>query len=227
VIEKRPADVVLVVAAHPDDELLGAGGTLARHARRGAAVHALVLSDGASSRYEADMAEVLAKSAQRAGEVLGLASVQVGSLPDQRLDAVPLLEVTRLVEAVTDELRPDVVYTHFPGDVNADHGVVARAAWTACRPFVLPGLRRFAVFETPSSTEWAWPLDGAEFVPNSFVDIADTLPDKLAAMACYETELRDYPHPRSLRALRERAAYWGCRAGRAEVEPFRVLREVC
>jgi LmbE family N-acetylglucosaminyl deacetylase len=139
---------------------------------------------------------------------------------------VPLLEVTRLVEAVVDELRPDVVYTHFPGDVNADHGVVARAAWTACRPFVLPGLRRFAVFETPSSTEWAWPLDGAEFAPNSFVDITDTLPDKLAAMACYETELRDYPHPRSLRALRERAAYWGSRVGRVTAEPFRVLREV-
>lgn len=223
----NPADdVVLVVAAHPDDELLGAGGTLAHHVRRGAQVHALVLSDGASSRYDAGMAEVLAKSAQRAGEVLGFASVRVGSLPDQRLDAVPLLDITRLVEAVTDELRPTVVYTHFPEDVNADHGMVARAAWTACRPFVLPGLRRFAVFETPSSTEWAWPMAGAEFVPTSFVDITDTLAAKLAAMSCYETELRDYPHPRSLRALRERAAYWGSRAGRTAVEPFRVLREV-
>jgi LmbE family N-acetylglucosaminyl deacetylase len=219
-------DVVLVVAAHPDDELLGAGGTVARHAQHGAAVHALVMSDGASSRYAADMADVLAKSARRAGEVLGAASVRVGALPDQRLDVLPLLEVTQLVEAVADELRPDVVYTHFPGDVNADHGVVARAAWTACRPFVLPGLRRFAVFETPSSTEWAWPLEGAEFVPNSFVDIAGTLPDKLAAMACYESELRDYPHPRSLRALRERAAYWGSRVGRTAAEPFRILREV-
>jgi LmbE family N-acetylglucosaminyl deacetylase len=225
-IEDRPGDVVLVVAAHPDDELLGAGGTLARHVRHGAAVHALVLSDGATSRYADGMAEILAKSAQRAAEVLGLASVQVGSLPDQRLDALPLLDVTRLVEAVTDELRPDVVYTHYPHDVNADHGVVARAAWTACRPFVLPRLRRFAVFETPSSTEWAWPMGGAEFVPNSFVDIAGTLEDKLTAMACYETELRDYPHPRSLLALRERAAYWGSRAGRRAVEPFRVLREV-
>ena len=225
-IADRPDDVVLVVAAHPDDELLGAGGTLARHVRQGAAVHALVMSDGASSRYAPDMAEVLAKSAQRAAEVLGFASVRVGSLPDQRLDALPLLEVTRLVEAVADELRPDVVYTHFPGDVNADHGVVARAAWTACRPFVLPGLRSFAVFETPSSTEWAWPLDGGEFSPNSFVDITGTLPDKLAAMACYDTELRDYPHPRSLRALRERAAYWGSKVGRSAVEPFRVLREV-
>ncbi|HEX3647555.1 MAG TPA: PIG-L deacetylase family protein [Pseudonocardiaceae bacterium] len=219
-------DVVLVVAAHPDDELLGVGGTLARHVRRGAAVHALVLSDGAGSRYGPEMAQVLANSAEQAADVLGLASIRVGALPDQRLDALPLLDVTRLVETVADELRPAVVYTHFPHDVNADHGVVARAAWTACRPFVLPGLRRFSVFETPSSTEWAWPMDGSEFVPNSFTDITDTVDDKLTAMACYGTELRDYPHPRSPRALRERAAYWGSRVGRRAAEPFRVLREV-
>jgi LmbE family N-acetylglucosaminyl deacetylase len=219
-------NTVLVVAAHPDDELLGAGATLARHARSGDEVHAVILADGATSRYAEGMAEVLAKCAHRAAEVLGLASVQLLSLPDQRLDALPLIEVTARVEAVVDLLRPQIVYTHFPGDANADHAVAARAVWTACRPYALPGLHRFAVFETPSSTEWGWPLNGGTFTPTQFVDVTGTLEDKIEAMACYESELREYPHPRSLRALRERAAYWGSCIGRAAAEPFQLLREV-
>lgn len=219
-------NTVLVVAAHPDDEVLGAGGTLARHVHCGDRVHALLVADGATSRYATGMAEVLAKCTRRAAQVLGFASVDQLSLPDQRLDTMPLLEVTREVEKVVDRLRPDVVYTHFPGDVNADHGVVARAAWTACRPYVLPGLRLFAVFETPSSTEWAWPIEGSTFGPALFVDVTSTLDEKLDAMSCYESELRDYPHPRSLRALRERAAYWGSRVGRPAAEAFQVLRQV-
>jgi LmbE family N-acetylglucosaminyl deacetylase len=218
--------VVAVVAAHPDDEILGAGGTLAKHISRGDEVHAVVVADGATSRYEAEMVQVLADAAKRAADVVGFASLRTCALPDQRLDDLPLLAVTRAVEGVLAELRPAVVYSHFPGDVNLDHSVVARAAWTACRPYVLPGLRRFAVFETPSSTEWAWPLDGGAFAPNLYVDVTATLDVKLRAMACYATELRDYPHPRSLRALQERAAFWGSHVGRGAAEPFQVLREV-
>lgn len=219
-------NTVLVVAAHPDDEVLGPGGTLARHVHRGDQVHALLVADGATSRYADGMAEVLAKCTRRAAQVLGFASVEHLAFPDQRLDALPLLEVTREVEKSVDRVRPDIVYTHFPGDVNADHGIVARAAWTACRPYVLPGLRLFAAFETPSSTEWAWPIAGSTFHPALFVDVSSTLDEKLDAMSCYETELREYPHPRSLRALRERAAYWGSRVDRPAVEAFEVLREV-
>lgn len=217
---------VVVVAAHPDDEVLGSGGTLARHVAQGDEVHAVVLSDGATSRYPSEMTGVLAESAHKAAAVLGLASVRVGELPDQRLDTVPLIEVTNQVEAMLDELRPEFVYTHFPGDANVDHGLTARATWTACRPYVVPRLRRFAVFETPSSTEWAWPLDDGTFRPALFVDVSGTLNDKLAAMECYQSELRDYPHPRSLRALTERAAFWGSKVGCAAAEPFQVLREV-
>ncbi|MFI9150184.1 PIG-L deacetylase family protein [Streptomyces sp. NPDC053367] len=216
---------VLVLAAHPDDELLGVGGTLARHVADGDAVHAVVLTEGASSRYRKGLAEDLAKSAHRAAQVLGLTSLRLWRLPDQRLDALPLIEVVQQVEAVADALRPDLVYTHFPGDVNADHGIAARAAWTACRPYVLPRLRRFAVFETPSSTEWGWSAE-TPFTPSLYVDVAGTLELKLEAMSCYDTELRDPPHPRSLPALRERAAYWGSRVGREAAEPFQVLREV-
>ncbi|HET6875916.1 MAG TPA: PIG-L deacetylase family protein [Jatrophihabitans sp.] len=217
---------VLVIAAHPDDELLGPGGTLARHTAAGDDVHAVILADGATSRYDDAMVGVLADCAEQAGKVLGLSSVQVHSFSDQRLDTVPVVELTRTVEEHADELRPTIVYTHFPGDVNVDHGRVAQAAWIACRPYVVPGLRRFAVYETASSTEWAWPLAASTFAPNLFVDITPTLDAKLEAMSCYSSELREYPHPRSLAALRERAAYWGSRIGVAAAEAFQILREV-
>ncbi len=216
----------MVIAAHPDDELLGAGGTLVRHVREGDEVHAVIVADGAGSRYPAELVATLEKQARRAAEVIGFTSVQFLSLPDQRLDTVPLIELTQRLEGVLDDLEPGTVYTHFPEDVNADHRLVARCAWTACRPYARPGLRKFAVFETPSSTEWAWPMTGTEFRPNLFVDVTDTLDAKIAAMECYETELREYPHPRSSLALRERAAYWGSHVGRLAAEPLVVLREV-
>ena len=128
-------------------------------------------------------------------------------------------------EAELDDIGPDVVYTHFPEDVNDDHRLVAKCCWVACRPY-RRRLSKFAVFETPSSTEWGWPMPAAPLQPNLYVDITGSIDVKVAAMECYETELRDYPHPRSARALRERAAYWGSHVGLLAAEPFRVLREL-
>jgi LmbE family N-acetylglucosaminyl deacetylase len=217
---------VVVVGAHPDDEILGAGGTLARHVMDGDEVHAIVVADGASSRAPDEMKVALEKDATRAAETIGFASIRLQSLPDQRLDTVPFIDLTQIIESILNDIQPHVVYTHFPGDVNVDHGLVARATWTACRPYTRPQLRRFAVFETPSSTEWAWPVNDSGLRPNHFVDITETLDRKIAAMECYKSELRDYPHPRSSRSLRERAAYWGSQVGRLAVEPFRILRDV-
>lgn len=217
---------VLVLSAHPDDEILGPGGTLARHALDGDSVHAVILSEGTTSRYAPDMMATLERSGQQAAAKIGMSSIRFEAFPDQRLDTVPLVEITQRIEAIVEELAPEVVYTHFPNDVNADHGVVARAAWTACRPYRFPGVRRFLVFETPSSTEWAWPLADGGFSPNVSVDISATLDAKVAALECYASELRDYPHPRSARAIRERAAFWGSRVGRTAAEPFILLREV-
>jgi LmbE family N-acetylglucosaminyl deacetylase len=215
----------VVLAAHPDDEILGAGGALGRLVRAGEDVHAVILAEGATSRYPPDLVHTLQKSAQRAAEEIGFASLTFGPFVDQRLDVEPLVDVTRYIEEALAPLRPRVLLTHFPGDVNADHAVVARAAWTACRPYAAPWLRRFAVFETPSATEWAWPAQGDGFEPTLYVDITETLEVKLAAIACYETELRDYPHPRSSRALRERAGFWGSHVGVPHAEAFQILRE--
>ena len=217
---------VLVFASHPDDEILGAGATLAGHASRGDEVHAVVPAEGASSRYSETMQQALQKAGLRAAEEIGFASIRFEGLPDQRLDTVPLIEITQGLEAILEELDPEVVYTHFPGDVNVDHGVVARAVWTACRPYRFPRIRRLAAFETPSSTEWAWPLPDGVFSPTLFVEVSATIDAKLAAMECYSAELRDYPHPRSTRALRQRAEFWGSVVDRSAVEPFVILREI-
>ncbi len=216
---------VMVVAAHPDDEILGAGATLARHASVGDQVHACVLAEGATSRYDDQMVDTLHECGKRAGDLIGFSSVRFDHLPDQRLDTLPLIEVTQRIEELVDTVRPEVIYTHFPWDVNSDHAVVAKCLWTACRPYRFPFVRCIAAFETPSSTEWAIPSEQHRFQPNRFVDVSSTLDLKLDAMRCYSTEIRPYPHPRSLRALQERAAYWGSVSGFAMAEPFMVLRE--
>jgi LmbE family N-acetylglucosaminyl deacetylase len=215
---------VVAVVAHPDDEVLGVGGTLARHARDGDDVTALVLADGATSRYPEAMCDDLRAAGRLAAECLGLKEIRFADLPDQRLDEGALLDVTRVVSEHLDDLRPDVLYTHFAGDVNLDHGIVSRAAWTACRPYAREGLCELLAFETPSSTEWAMPSSCERFVPTVFVDVTETLEVKIAAMACYASELRAAPHPRGLEALRTRAAYWGGVVGRPAVEPLLALR---
>lgn len=215
---------ILIVAAHPDDEILGGGATFAKHVDNGDVVHALVLSEGASARYEDGMEKALRTCAERSAEMIGFSTIDFGNLPDQRLDAMPIIEVTQLVEETIQSLRPSIVYTHSHVDVNSDHGVVSRAVWTACRPYATPWIERILAFETPSSTEWAWAAPESAFQPQWFVDVERTLQRKLDAMACYTSELRPYPHPRSLQALEERARYWGSIAGGVAVEPFVLLR---
>lgn len=221
---------VLVVAAHPDDEVLGAGAAMATHVRRGDKVTALILGEGATSRRatraEADAREVatLRACARRANEILGCRDVRLCDLPDNRFDSVDLLDIVKRVEAVVEELHPEIVYTHFHGDLNVDHAAAARAALTACRP--LPGapMRRILAFEVPSATGWGFP--DHPFAPTVFLDAGAALEAKLEAMRAYESEVRDYPHPRSPQALAERARTWGSQVGLPAAEPFMLLREV-
>lgn len=217
---------VMAIAAHPDDELLGLGATLARHAEAGDEVHAVVLSEGATARYDDGAKSLLQEAGRRAAVVLGLRSIQFLGMPDQKLDTLPLLEIIQAIERVLDGLGPDVVYTHHWGDVNRDHRVVCEAVMVAARPIGANFPRRVYCFETPSSTEWSAPDPAGAFVPNHFVDVTPTIEKKLAAMACYETELRAPPHPRSLEALRARAAYWGQIVTRPYAEAFVLARSV-
>lgn len=220
---------VLVVAAHPDDEVLGAGGTIARHLQQGDQVTVAILGEGISSRFrtpdaaEAALLEALKADVHKAAAALGGPDLRLFALPDNRFDSMNLLDVVRVVEDVMTEVRPEVVYTHYHGDLNIDHSITARAVLTACRP--LPGslLQRLLAFEVASATGWGFPEQ--TFAPTVFVNIAETLPLKLEALRCYGSEVRQPPHPRSLEAAAERARTWGAQAGLAAAEAFMLIRE--
>ncbi len=225
---------ILVIGAHPDDELLGVGGTLVRHTGRGDRVSALLLTDGHTSRYrDASRAgevspEVLARrrGAEAAARLLGFETLRLLDYPDQRLDTVPIVDLVQDIEAFIDEVAPDVVYTHHRGDVNSDHLVAFRATLTACRATGSRFPKRVLSYETVSSTEWGAPFSESAFTPNVFVDISDVLEKKLAALQCYPQELRPPPHPRSLEGLRTTARRWGGVIGVEAAEAFALIREV-
>ena len=223
---------VLVIAAHPDDEILGCGATAARLVQEGHEVYFAILGEGITSRHgtrdAADAAQLslLQQHAGAAGRTVGVKEVFLHKLPDNRLDTVPLLEVVKLVEDLVVQLKPEVIYTHHGGDLNVDHGVIHRAVLTATRPVAGQPVREIYAFEVPSSTEWAFQRIEPVFRPNVFVDVSRTLEVKLAAMACYETEIRKFPHPRSPEALRAIAARWGTVAGCAAAEAFELIRSV-
>lgn len=217
---------VLVVAAHPDDEILGLGGTVAAHAARGDEVTLAVMCEGITARYTKDRHAVVRKQTKKAGKILGAANVHLGGLPDQRLDSMAISEVAAPVEKLVQRIQPSRIYTHFAGDINRDHRVLAEAVMIAARPYAAPFVKDLLMFETPSSTEWSTPQMGASFQPNWFVDIKDYLEVKLEAFAQYTAEIRPYPHPRSLRALRERAAYWGSTMNREAAEAFLLCRAI-
>jgi LmbE family N-acetylglucosaminyl deacetylase len=223
-------DSVLVVAAHPDDEVLGCGGTMARLANEGREVRIAILAEGMTSRYpqreNADQKHLdhLHGNARQAAHEVGAKEVLLTKLPDNRLDTVPLLDVVKIVEELIAKFDPAVIYTHHPGDLNVDHGVVYRAVLTASRP--LPGqrVREIYAFEVASSTEWAFQRLEPCFRPNVFVDISSTLENKVAALACYDTETRKFPHPRSPEAVRAIAMRWGSVAGFPAAEAFELIR---
>jgi methionyl-tRNA formyltransferase/LmbE family N-acetylglucosaminyl deacetylase len=213
---------VLVVAAHPDDEVLGPGGTLIRHFKSGDQIRALIVCSAQPIRYREGEHQQPADT-QRAAHYLGASTSGLG-FPDQRLDAGSNLELIQAIEREVQELQPTIVYTHNWADVNADHARIAEAVDVATRPFAAPSVQRLYAFDTPSSTEWTASSRNRPFTPTVFSDISQELERKVDAMRCYRSELQPYPHPRSLRSLRERAGYWGSVANMAAAEPLMLLR---
>ena len=217
---------ILVVSAHPDDEVLGPGGTLRRHALSGDEVTAFIACCGTNLRYGTEAERKLRSAASSVAAALGFREVRLGDLPDQGLDTMTLTRVIDPLEKLLDEVRPEILYTHFAGDINRDHRTLYEALAVAARPYSAPFLRRFVSFETPSSTEWGTSAGMPPFDPNMFVDVSSTLDDKIRAFSLYESEVREAPHPRSPESLRARAAMWGSVVGCAAAEAFRIIREI-
>jgi LmbE family N-acetylglucosaminyl deacetylase len=218
---------ILVICAHPDDEALGCGGTLARHAALGDKVSVCFVTDGESARATKTNEGVKKrrKAAEQAASVLGVGAVEFAQFPDNQLDTVPLLDLARHVEGLASKYAPDVVYTHHGGDLNVDHRLTFQAVLTAFRPVgAVPAVESILSFEVPSSTEWSDPAIGSSFIPNHFVDISRTLDRKMKALDAYKDEMRIFPHPRSPEALRALAAWRGASAGVTAAEAFVLVR---
>lgn len=222
---------VLLVAAHPDDEILGCGGTLAKHVLHGDDVSVVILAEGLTSRAptrkEGRVAEnllALAVAARRACAVLGVEDVTLHNFPDNRMDSIDILDIIKVVELHIENMQPEIVYTHYFGDVNLDHRITYQAVVTACRPQPGHSVKKLLTFETVSSTEWQPPQHGMVFDPNWFVDISKTLEKKMQALAVYESEMRKWPHPRSMEGVQHLAHWRGSIVGVDAAEAFVLSR---
>lgn len=216
---------VLIVVAHPDDEVLGCAGTIARHVKEGDKVRLLVMSGGEASRITQDD-EGRRRSLECSSKLLGIASYQLEEFPDNALDSVPLLELVKKIESYAAIEPPNIVYTHFANDLNVDHELTARAVFTAFRPQPSSSVEAIYSFEVLSSTEWSVHKYESVFSPNYFVDITDTFALKIEALEQYLQELRPPPHSRSLENLSALATYRGMSVGLNKAEAFVCVRSL-
>ncbi len=212
---------ILVIAAHPDDEISGCGGTIALHTRAGDSVTTVIVCEGESLRYgKATVEQRL--HIKRAAKKIGVSDVRLLDFPDQKLDTFALTEIISPLEQIVREVKPNIVYTHHGGDINLDHQLLFKAMLVATRP-TEKFIETIYSFDAASSTEWEYPRT---FIPDTWVDISETLDIKLAAFACYKSELRPYPHPRSIKSLRFRAKAWGNQVCVDAAEPFITIKSV-
>ena len=223
----------LVIAAHPDDEVLGCGGSIAKWVKGGHEVHVLVMAEGATSRDKhrdrasrKETLSILAQSAKRAAEILGVETIELLDYPDNRMDSVDLIDVVKTVEEIIEKLQPAMVVTHHAGDLNIDHQITHQAVITACRPQPEQTVKRILTFEVPSATEWNSSTYVSPFTPNWFEDISDTLELKIKALEAYESEMREWPHARSIKALEHLARWRGASVGAEAAEAFMLVREI-
>ncbi len=223
---------ILVIAAHPDDEVLGCGGTIAKLAAIGHYISVAILGEGSTSRAtqrenaDTELVEQLKLQSQRVADILGSSQIFNFDLPDNRFDTLHLLDIVKLIENVLQETSPEIVYTHHHGDLNIDHQIVHRATLTATRPAPGQPVREVYTYEVPSSTEWSFHQNDNCFTPNVFVDITDTLATKIEALAVYDSETRSFPHPRSSEAITATAKKWGSVSGLNAAEAFQLVRSI-
>lgn len=225
----------LVVAAHPDDEVLGCGATMARIASAGGVVQTIFLADGESSRFltsEISSPKVIENilsrraAANSAATILGNLPPKFFDLPDNRLDVVPILEIAKIIEAEIALFKPSRVITHYSGDLNVDHQKVHEAVLVATRPQGDFSVREVICFELPSSTEWRPPGSGLAFSPNLFIGVEGFDNQKFAALTAYETEMRAFPHPRSTEAILALMKWRGASSNLALAEAFVISRGI-
>lgn len=226
---------ILVVVAHPDDELLGLGATMYQlNKEYSCETRVVILGEGITSRAEERDPEkwkeelnIHRENIRNAQKAIGYGSVGIYDFPDNRFDTVPLLDIIKIVEKEKENFNPEVIFTHHGGDVNVDHQRTFEAVITAIRPMKDEMVKTLITFETPSGTEWRAATDPKHFIPNFFVGVSqEALEAKIKGMESYEFEKRNYPHPRSPEALRIQAQRWGVAVGKEFAEAFTLVRSI-
>ena len=224
---------ILVVAAHPDDEVLGCGGTIATHAANGDQVQVLIVAEGATSRHQSrdrnqaiDELSALEQAAKKAGVILGAHGVELMDLPDNRLDSIDRLDLIKQIEERIACYESQVVNLSRAGDVNVDHRPFLEAVITACRPTPLQPVERLLGFEVPSSTEWQHPVLALVTQRNWFVEITAHWSRQFEALSAYVSEMRPWPHARLLEVLEHVARWRGVQVGCEAGEEFCLLRHL-
>ena len=231
---------ILVISPHPDDEVLGMGGTILKHAKNSDKVTVAYMTTGIASRRSSNYENVpsyqsnnkqksivkkqifeLRKDAEKSCKLLKVKKTVFFDFPDNELDTVPLLKIIKNIENLIKEIKPDRIYTSHYGDLNIDHKIIFEAMLTACRPGKFP-IKEIMCFEIFSSTDWAFSY---EFKPNYFIDIKNELSHKIKAMQKYKNEIRKFPHPRSIENIRNSAQKWGSVSGLKSVEAFQLIRK--
>lgn len=221
---------ILIVAAHPDDEVLGCFGTVSKLIKEGYEAYTLILGEGKTSRLDTrkveenkEQLEILNDEIKKANDIIGIKKCFVYDFPDNRFDSVDLLDIIKVISKIKEEIKPDIIFTHYENDLNIDHKITYQAVITATRPMENERVKEIYSFEILSSTEWQYPIS---FSPDVFFDIQDTIELKLNAMQCYKSELCLYPHPRSLEGIELNAKYNGMRVGKNYVEAFKSVRVI-
>ena len=219
---------ILIIAAHPDDEVLGCFGTIAKMIKEDYEAYTLILSGGKTSRGKVEQKELdeLKNEMLKANKLIGIKEVFQADFPDNAFDSVPLLTIVKKIEEIKDKIQPSIIFTHHIGDMNIDHQITHKAVLTATRPMQDECVKKIYSMEVPSSTEWNSFSKETAFIPNVFFDVTETIDKKVEAMGLYQSELRKYPHPRSLEFIKELAKTNGIKVGLNYSENFMLIRSI-
>lgn len=220
---------ILIVAAHPDDEVLGCAATVAKMVKEGCEAYTIILSAGKLSRGKVPKKELelLKDEMMEANKLIGVKKVFQFDFPDNAFDSVPMLDIVQSIEKIKNEIKPNIIFTHHFGDINIDHRITHNAVLTATRPMKDETVKSIYSMEVPSATEWNSYTNQTVFIPNIFFDVTDTIDIKVNAMKIYSSELKEYPHLRSLRYIKELARMNGIKVGLDYSENFQLIRSIC
>lgn len=216
---------VLVIAPHPDDEVLGCGGTIKKHIQAGDEVYLCVVTKSYTPDWTQEYILQETSELKDASKFLGIKETFLLDLPAVKLDMVGQKKLNDLLLGVAEKVKPEVLYIPFYGDINKDHQFISEACLVVARPKPEAFIKKVLAYEILSETEWGPPAL-KDFVPNLYVDVSSTIKDKLKAMSCYKNQLLPYPHPRSLEGIEILARKRGMEAGLHYAESFMVLREI-